>query len=457
LREITPLQYESRPPQNGRPEGGGRRRRSRRHRNRFNESGAPAAADVFAQPEFPQPVGPPSLSSEQLEEMSKAELNELAKTFDIATPVKIKKDDLVAEILEAQARKSGLEEANGILDILPEGYGFLRRDGYLIGSEDIYISQSQIRRFELRKGDLVAGQVRRPKDNEKYYGIVKVESVNGFDPESLRSRRVFEELVPVPPSSRWAVGHAGDAIGRALDLFSPVAKGGRVIVTAPPRVDGLSTLAAVAGGILANTPDAHLLVLSIDGRPEDAASLQRRFDAEVIATTFDEHPDHHVTTAELVMERAKRLVEVGADVVIVLDSLTRLARAYGHGGQQGRNVNEAGVLGKVKRFFGAGRAAEEGGSLTIVATVTIDAVAAFDTAVAEEATAIASAEIVLARELAAARVEPPVDVRASATRDDDLLLTAAESTRARALRAGFGTRSPLEVAAVVADEKLTAR
>jgi transcription termination factor Rho len=389
--------------------------------------------------------------------MSKAELNELAKTFDIVTPVKIKKDELVAEILEAQARRSGLEEANGILDILPEGYGFLRRDGYLIGNEDIYISQSQIRRFELRKGDLVAGQVRRPKDNEKYYGIVKVESVNGFDPESLRTRRVFEELVPVPPSSRWSLAQAAGPVGRALDVFAPIAKGGRVVVTAPPRVDGLTTLAAIAGGILAKMPDAHVLVLTIDGRPEDAASLQRRLDAEVIATTFDEHPDHHVTTAELVMERAKRLVEVGADVVIVLDSLTRLARAYGHGGQQGRNVNEAGVLGKVKRYFGAGRAVEEGGSLTIIATLAVDAAAAFDVAVAEEATAIATAEIVLARELAAARIEPPVDLRASATRDDDLLLSPAEATRVRELRGTFGTRTPLEVAAAVAGEKLTAR
>jgi len=399
------------------------------------------------------------LSAEQLGEMSKAELNELAKTFDIATPVKIKKDELVAEILEAQARRSGLEEANGVLDILPEGYGFLRRDGYLIGNEDIYISQSQIRRFELRKGDLVAGQVRRPKDNEKYYGIVKVESVNGFDPESLRSRRVFEELVPIPPTQRWTLARAGDPVGRAIDLFVPIGKGARVVVTAPPRVDGLSTLVAIAAGILANAPDAHLIVLSIDGRPEDAASLQRRLDGEeVVATTFDEHPDHHVTTAELVMERAKRLVEVGVDVVILLDSLTRLARAYGHGGQQGRNnANEAGVLGKVKRYFGAGRASEDGGSLTIVATVTVDAIAAFDAAVAEDATAIASAELVLARELATARIEPPLDVRASATRDDDLLLSRAEIERARELRGVLRSRSPLEVAAALADEKLAAR
>ena len=356
---ATPLQYDNRPPQNGRPEGGGRRRRSRRHRNRPSENGAPSQADVFAQPEFPQPVGPPQLSAEQLDEMSKAELNELAKTFDIATPVKIKKDELIAQILESQAQRSGVEAANGVLDILPEGYGFLRREGYLLGADDIYISQSQIRRFELRRGDLVAGQVRRPKDNEKYYGIVKVETVNGFDPESIRSRRSFDELNAVSPATRWKLGTKDDPAARTLDLVVPLGKGARALVATPPRVDPASTLAALARGILANDPDAHVIVLSIDGRPEDAAALQRRIDAEVVATTFDEHPDHHVATAELVLERAKRLVELGADVVILLDSLTRLARAFGTGAAQGRPVNDFTVAAKPKRFFGSARAARK--------------------------------------------------------------------------------------------------
>jgi transcription termination factor Rho len=402
-------------------------------------------------------VGPPQLSAEQLGEMSKAELNELAKTFDIATPVKIKKDDLVGQILESQAQRSGLEAANGVLDILPEGYGFLRRDGYLIGNDDIYISQSQIRRFELRKGDLVAGQVRRPKDNEKYYGIVKVESVNGFDPESIRSRRTFEELVPVPPTKRWKLANKGDASGRILDLFVPLGKGQRALVAVPPRVDGASTLVAIARGILANEPDAHLIVLSIDGRPEDAASLQRRLDCEIVATTFDEHPDHHIATAELVMERAKRLVEVGADVIILLDSLTRLARAYAPAGGGGRTPNELAALAKPKRYFGSGRASEDGGSLTIVATVVVEGAAPLDAALAEEATAIANAELVLSRDLAAARIEPPVDVRASGTRDADLLLSEPEAQRVRELRAAFGTRSAREIAASLADEKLATR
>jgi transcription termination factor Rho len=383
--------------------------------------------------------------------MSKAELNELAKTFDIATPVKIKKDDLVAEILEIQAQRSGLEQASGVLDILPEGYGFLRREGYVIGNDDIYISQSQIRRFELRRGDLVAGQVRRPKDNEKYYGIVKVEAVNGYDPEAIRTRRSFEDLLAVAPAQRWKLALRGEPVTRAIDLFAPIGKGQRAIVAVPPHVDGASTLVTIGRGIVANAPDAHLIVLSIDGRPEDAATLQRRLDCDVVATTFDEHPDHHVATAELVMERAKRLVELGSDVVILLDSITRLARAFGPAGAQGRPL-DAGAVAKPKRYFGAARACEEGGSLTVVATLTVDGQSAFDTILAEEIAAIANAELVLSRDLAVARVEPPVDLRASLTRDDDLLLTDVEMKRVRELRAALDGRQPADAAAYVAGE-----
>ena len=409
----------------------------------------PSQADIFAQPEFPQPVGPPQLSAEQLEEMSKAELNELAKTFDIATPVKIKKDELIAEILESQAQRSGIEAANGVLDILPEGYGFLRREGYLLGADDIYISQSQIRRFELRRGDLVAGQVRRPKDNEKYYGIVKVETVNAYDPESIRTRRTFEDLSAMVPAARWKLAMKGEAAGKALDSLAPLGKGQRMLIAVPPRVDATSTLVTIARGILSNAPEAHLIVLSIDGRPEEAASLQRRIDAEVVATTFDEHADHHVATAELVMERAKRLVELGSDVVIVHDSLTRLARAFGTGAAQGRPPTDFTVAAKPKRFFGAARACEEGGSLTIVATVAVDGASAFDAVVAEEAMAVANAEIVLSRNLAGSGVVPPVDLRLSSTRDDDLLLTDAELGKARDARTAFGTKSELDVAAAI--------
>ena len=383
--------------------------------------------------------------------MSKAELNELAKTFEILTPVKIKKDDLLGQILEIQAQRSGLESANGVLDILPEGYGFLRREGYLIGADDIYISQSQIRRFELRRGDLVAGHVRRPKDNEKYYGIVKVETVNGYDPESIRTRRSFDDLNAVAPGQRWKLAMRGDEASHALDLLAPLGRGGRVIVSAPPRVDPTSAVVTIARGILANDPGAHLIVLSIDGRPEDAMTLQRRIDGEIVATTFDEHADHHVATAELVMERAKRLVELGSDVVIVLDSLTRLARAFGPGTTAGRAPDFTSVV-KPKRYFGAARACEEGGSLTIVAVVAVDGASAFDVVLAEEAAAIAGGEVVLSLELASAGIATPIDFRASSTREDDLLLSEAEARRVRALRATFAARTALDVATTLADD-----
>ena len=382
--------------------------------------------------------------------MSKAELNELAKTFEIATPVKIKKDDLIAQILEIQAQRSGLENANGVLDILPEGYGFLRREGYVIGADDIYISQSQIRRFELRRGDLVAGQVRRPKDNEKYYGIVKVETVNGYDPESIRTRRSFEDLNAIAPAQRWKLATRGDAVARAIDVLVPLGRGGRALIETPPRVDPTSALVTIARGILANDADAHLIVLSIDGRPEDAMTLQRRIDGEIVATTFDEHPDHHVATAELVMERAKRLVELGSDVVIVLDSLTRLGRAFGPGNTAGRPPDFTSVI-RPKRFFGAARACEEGGSLTIVAVVAVAGASAFDTVLAEEAAAIANAEYVLSAELASGAVTGPIDFRMSSTRDDELLLSEVELRRARELRASFAPKSSFEVAAALAD------
>ena len=391
-----------------------------------------------------------------LQQMDVLKLHEIAKQEQIPDYIGLKKQDLIFQILRSRIRQNGLMYGEGVLEILPDGFGFLRSPeyNYLPCPDDIYISQSQIRRFELRRGDLVAGQVRRPKDNEKYYGIVKVETVNGYDPESIRTRRTFEDLNAMVPTQRWKLAVKGDAVTRSLDLFAPLGKGQRVLITVPPRVDATSTLAAIARGILTNAPDAHVIVLSIDGRPEDAAALQRRIDGEIVATTFDEHPDHHVATAELVMERAKRLVELGSDVVILLDSLSRLARAFGTGAAQGRPINDFTVAAKPKRYFGAARACEEGGSLTIVATVAIDGPSQFDAVVAEEATAIANGEIALSRELAQAGVEPPIDVRLSATRDDELLLSEAEANKVRELRSGFAKRSSLDVAATIAGEVL---
>ncbi|HEX3466949.1 MAG TPA: transcription termination factor Rho [Candidatus Elarobacter sp.] len=420
---ATPLQFDNRPQNNGKPEGG-RRRRSRRNRQRY-EGGAPQQAhDVFTQPEFPQPVGPPLLSADQLGEMSKAELNELAKTFEIENPTKVKKDELVAQILEVQAQRSGLEKANGVLDILPEGYGFLRREGYLVGNEDIYISQSQIRRFELRRGDLVAGQVRRPKENEKYYGIVKVETVNGYSPESIVGRRMFDDLGAEPPTQRFTLETRGDITTRALDLFAPLGKGQRALLFAPPRTNDAALLMRIARALEANHPDAHVIVLLVDERPEAVTHLQRALDVEVVATTFEEHPDNHVTTAELVFERARRLAELGRDAVVLISSLTRLAHAYAATSHHKANPGQldASALQRPKRLFGAARAVEGGGSLTVLGTVNAGT-SAFDAMVIEDLSPAANAEVVLSRELAEARAYPPIDLIRSGNWYEEQLLS----------------------------------
>jgi transcription termination factor Rho len=423
-RGSTSLQFDNRPQHSGKPEGG-RRRRSRRNRQRFNENGAPQQQhDVFTQPEFPQPVGPPLLSAEQLAEMSKAELNELAKTFEIELPTKIKKDELIAQIVEIQAQRSGLEKANGVLDILPEGYGFLRREGFLVGADDIYISQSQIRRFELRRGDLVAGQVRRPKENEKYYGIVKVETVNGHPPETLANRRVFEDLGAEPPAERFVLERRGDLTTRALDLFAPLGKGQRALLLAPPRTDDSALLVRIARALEANHPDAHVIVLVVDERPEAVTHLQRALDVEVVATTFEEHADSHVATTELVFERAKRLAELGHDAVVLVSSLTRLVRAYAAVSHHKGNaaLMDTALLQRPKRLFGAARAVEGGGSLTVLATVGSGG-APLDALVIEEFSPLSNADVVLARELAEARAFPPVDLVRSGNFYEEQLLS----------------------------------
>jgi len=356
--------------------------------------------------------------------MSKAELNELAKTFEIENPTKIKKDELAAQILAIQAQRSGLEKANGVLDILPEGYGFLRREGYLVGAEDIYISQSQIRRFELRRGDLVAGQVRKPKENEKYYGIVKVETINGYAPETLANRRVFEDLGAEPPTERFVLETRGDVAARALDLFAPLGKGQRALLLSPPRANDAALLVRIARAIEANDRDAHVIVLLIDERPESVTHLQRTLDVEVVATTFEEHPDNHVTTAELVFERAKRLAELGQDAVVLVSSFTRLVRAYAATSHHKGNPAQidAGTLQRPKRLFGAARAVEGGGSLTVLGTVNAGT-SALDALVIDELSPAANADVVLARELAEGRAYPPVDLMRSGNWYDEQLLS----------------------------------
>jgi transcription termination factor Rho len=381
--------------------------------------------------------------------MSKTELNELAKTFDVATPVKIKKDDLVAQILEIQAQRSGLEITSGVLDILPEGYGFLRRSGYLPGADDIYISQSQIRRFELRRGDLVAGQVRKPKDNEKYYGIVKVESVNDFDPESVRERRTFEDLTPVVSAERYTLEHRGAPLGvRMVDLFSPIGKGARGLVLAPASTGKSRLLKAIADALFASAADTHVILLAVDERPEDVTELLRAVDGEIVATSFDDPPDSHVTVAELALERAKRLLELGQDVVLLVDSLTRLMRAYSAApAARATPATDGGSpLHKLKRFFGSARSVEEGGSLTILATVVTENGNTLDEVAIDELRAIANVEIRLLRELADARVFPAIDVKRSGARSEEQLLSELELRKVGLLRRAITGLAPVEAA-----------
>jgi transcription termination factor Rho len=443
---VSPLQFDNRPQPNGRPEGGGRRRRSRRNRNRFNDPAtAVPGGDVFTQPEFPQAVGPPLLSAEQLAEMSKAELNELAKTFEIENPTKIKKDDLVAQIVELQAQRSGLEKANGVLDVLPEGYGFLRREGYLDGSDDIYISQSQIRRFELRRGDLVAGQVRKPKENEKYYGIVKVETVNGYAPEAIVNRRSFDELAAEPPTQRFTLETRGDLTTRAIDIFAPLGKGQRALLHAPPRANDAALLVLVARAIEAHHPDADVIVLLIDERPEAVTHFTRLLDVEVVATTFEESSDHHVKTAELVFERAKRVTELGGDAVVLISSFTRLVRAYGalgHHKPPGTPIDPV-TMQRPKRLFGAARAAEGGGSLTVVATVGTGS-SPLETFVLDELAGAANADIVLSAELVATRTYPPIDCLRSGNWYEEELISELATRKVAELRRALSGATTVE-------------
>ncbi|MBV8244342.1 MAG: transcription termination factor Rho [Candidatus Eremiobacteraeota bacterium] len=402
------------------------------------------------------------LTAAQLEEKTKTELNELAKEFDIANPLKLKKDELIPKIIEIQSARSGIEMANGVLDVLPEGYGFLRRDGYLIGPDDIYVSQSQIRRFELRRGDLVEGQVRRPKDNEKYYGLIKVETVNGFDPEAIRGRRVFEKGTPIYPNERYKLEVRSTQLStRVIDLFCPIGKGQRALIVSPPKAGKTTLLKNIANSISINHPEAHIIALLVDERPEEVTDMQRTIDGEVVASTFDEHPENHTAVAELTMERAKRLVELGKDVVILLDSITRLARAYNQViPTSGRTLSgglDTASLHKPKRFFGAARKIEEGGSLTIIATALVETGSKMDDVIFEEFKGTGNMELNLTRKLAESRVFPAIDIKRSGTRHEELLLSEIEMRKIWMLRRATSVLNSGDITEIILDKMAQTR
>jgi len=370
---------------------------------------------------------PMNMDIADLEAKTLAELRELAKEMDISGYSRLKKEDLILRLLRAKAEREGLIFGGGVLDIVDENIGFLRTHNYLPGPEDIYVSQSQIRRFGLRTGDMVVGQVRPPKENERYFGLLRVEAVNGMDPENAKQRPRFERLTPIFPDERLVIETKPRILAtRLLSLIAPIGKGQRGLIVSPPKAGKTTVLKRIANGITTNHPEVHLMVVLIGERPEEVTDMDRSVDAEVISSTFDEPVQNHTKVAEMALERAKRLVECGRDVVILLDSITRLARAYNlvvH--PSGRTLSgglDPAALYPPKRFFGAARNIEEGGSLTVIATCLIDTGSRMDDMIYEEFKGTGNMELHLSRRLQERRIFPAFDIERSGTRREELLL-----------------------------------
>ncbi len=379
----------------------------------------------------------------ELQSKTLGELRATARQWDIPAYSRLKKDDLILRLLRANAEKQGLELRGGVLEIVEDGIGFLRAEHYLPGPEDIYVSQSQIRRFGLRTGDMVIGQVRAPKDSEKYFGLLRVETVNGLDPEAAKRRPVFESLTPIFPDRRFDLETNKHILStRLLNLIAPVGMGQRGLIVSPPKAGKTTVLKEVANAISQNYPDVHLMVALIGERPEEVTDMDRSVDAEVIASTFDEPVTSHVRVAEMALERAKRLVEGGRDVAILLDSLTRLARAYNLVvNPSGRTLSgglDPAALYPPKKIFGAARNLEEGGSLTIVATCLVDTGSRMDDVVYEEFKGTGNMELHLSRKLQERRIFPAYDIERSSTRREELLLGPDITPRVWLLRRMFG-------------------
>ena len=377
----------------------------------------------------------------ELKEMSISELSEVAKQLSVSGASGLRKQELIFKILEAQTEKNGLIFGEGVLEILPDGFGFLRAPSYnyLPGPDDIYVSPSQIRRFDLHTGDTVSGQVRPPKESERYFALLKVEAINYENPELAKDKILFDNLTPLYPDERIHLEAKNDDIStRIMDLLTPIGKGQRGLIVAPPRTGKTMLLQSIAHSVTQNHPEIILIVLLIDERPEEVTDMQRSVKGEVVSSTFDEPASRHVQVAEMVIEKAKRLVEHKRDVVILLDSITRLARAYNTIVPPSGKVLSGGVdsnaLQKPKRFFGAARNIEEGGSLTIIATALVDTGSRMDEVIFEEFKGTGNMEISLDRRLVDKRVFPAIDVNRSGTRKEELLLEDYELNRVWILR-----------------------
>ncbi len=400
-----------------------------------------------------------SVDLNSLYKMGNQEVSDAAKRLAIEGATSMRKQDLIFEIMKAQSEKSGLVFAEGVLQVLQDGYGFLRHPdyNYLPGPDDIYISPSQIKRFGLVTGDTVSGQVRPPKEDENYFALIKVLAVNFDDPERLRDRIFFDNLTPLYPQERLRLETDPDAIaGRVMDLLTPIGKGQRGLIVAPPRTGKTMLLQAIANSITRNHPEVFLIVLLIDERPEEVTDMQRSVGGEVVASTFDEPAQQHVHVAEMVIEKAKRLVEHKKDVVILLDSITRLARAYNTVQPPSGKILSGGIdanaLQRPKRFFGAARNIEEGGSLTIMATALIDTGSRMDDVIFEEFKGTGNMEIHLDRKLVDRRVFPAINIDASGTRKEELLMAKEQLNKVWILRKILNQMSPVEAMELLIDK-----
>ena len=387
----------------------------------------------------------------ELKSMKIPDLGKLAQDFNIPDFASLSKQQLIFRILEEQTKKEGLIFAEGVLEVLPDGYGFLRSAdyNYLPGPDDIYVSPSQIKRFSMRTGDIVSGQIRPPKENERFFALLKVEAINFEEPEKAKGKIIFDNLTPLYPEERLQLEFKPkDYSTRIMDILTPVGKGQRGMIVAQPKTGKTTLLQRLANAITNNHPEVHLIVLLIDERPEEVTDMKRSVDGEVISSTFDEPADRHIHVAEMVLEKSKRLVEFGHDVVILLDSLTRLARANNtvvpHSGKILSGGVDAHALQWPKRFFGAARNIEEGGSLTIIATALIDTGSRMDEVIFEEFKGTGNMELVLSRDLADRRIFPAIDINRSGTRKEELLLSEWELNRVWILRKFLSEFTPIE-------------
>jgi transcription termination factor Rho len=395
----------------------------------------------------------------ELKEKNITELTKIARSLELPGASGLRKQDLIFKILQAQSEKEGHIFAEGVLEILPDGYGFLRSPdyNYLPGPDDIYVSPSQIRKFDLKTGDTISGQVRPPHEGEKYFALVKIEAVNFESPDEARNKILFDNLTPLYPQERLKLETVRENISaRVMDLLTPLGKGQRGLIVSPPRAGKTMLLQNVANSITSNHPEVVLMVLLIDERPEEVTDMQRSVKGEVISSTFDEPAARHVQVAEMVIEKAKRLVEHKRDVVILLDSITRLARAYNTIVPPSGKVLSGGVdsnaLQRPKRFFGSARNIEEGGSLTIIATALIDTGSRMDDVIFEEFKGTGNSEIILERKLVDKRTFPAIDIQRSGTRKEELLIPKEDLQRIWVLRKVLNPLSPVEAMELLIDK-----